>query len=138
MEGIKNIIKANPSTRKDYFHVVFSNYGPSSLDILLYFFFKVPTWNDELVERQNIYLEIYRLAHELGVNFAYPTQTLHIESFPEKKSLTATHEINVEKLKSEAQSFGKGGANAKPGGQGIFVPPHKEASSRGMDRGEGE
>ncbi|MEO0454530.1 MAG: mechanosensitive ion channel domain-containing protein, partial [Verrucomicrobiota bacterium] len=31
LEGIKNIIKANPNTRKDYFHVVFNDFGPSSL-----------------------------------------------------------------------------------------------------------
>src|SRR5690606_6044634 len=87
LEGIKNIIKANTYTRKDYYHVVFSGYGPSSLDIMLYFFFECPDWSIELVERQNIYLEILRLAQALKINFAFPTQTLHIESSPGQPAL---------------------------------------------------
>jgi len=42
LEGIKKIIQANPHTRKDYFHVVFNDHGPSSLDIMVYFFLSVP------------------------------------------------------------------------------------------------
>lgn len=126
LEGIKNIIKNNPNTRKDYFHVVFNRFGPSSLDILLYFFLKVPDWSNELVEKQNIFLEILRLAQELGVDFAFPTQSLHVESFPEKQGLIRHNNINSNALKDQAASFGPGGANAKPGGLGIFTPPHEE------------
>lgn len=85
-EGIKHIIRCNEYTRKDYFHVVFEGYGDFSLNVLVYFFLQVEDWSKELVERQNIYLEIYRLAQSLGVTFAFPTQTLHIESFPEKSN----------------------------------------------------
>lgn len=84
LEGIKNIIKANPITRKDYFHVVFYDYGSDSLIIMLYLFFKVPDWSNELIERQNILLEIFRLAKESKIEFAFPTKTLHVETFPEK------------------------------------------------------
>ncbi|MEM9400532.1 MAG: mechanosensitive ion channel family protein, partial [Verrucomicrobiota bacterium] len=94
LEGIKNIIKANKYTRKDYFHVVFSDFGASSLDILLYFFLIVPDWSQELVQRQNVYLEIIRLANELGVDFAFPTQSLHIETFPEKQNVRKPHDTN--------------------------------------------
>lgn len=82
VKGIKDIIKNSLSTRKDYFHVVFTDFGPSSLNILLYFFLKVPDWSTELVERQKIFLEIKRLAAALEVNFAFPTQSLHIETLP--------------------------------------------------------
>ena len=82
IDGIKDIIKNNPSTRKDYYHVVFTDFGPSSLDILLYFFLKVPDWATELVERQKIFIEIKRLAAALGVSFAFPTQSLHVETLP--------------------------------------------------------
>ena len=84
LEGIKEIIRQNGSTRKDYFHVVFNNFGPSSLDILIYYFLKVPDWTVELKEKQEIYLQILKLAEQLKVNFAFPTQSLHIESLPEK------------------------------------------------------
>ena len=32
-------------------------------------------------------METIRLADVLGVRFAFPTQTLHIETFPEKQSV---------------------------------------------------
>ncbi|MEZ4742106.1 MAG: mechanosensitive ion channel family protein [Bdellovibrionota bacterium] len=80
IEGIKNILKTNEWTRKDYFHVVFEGYGSSSLNIMLYFFVMVPDWKQELLARQDVYLSILKLAQELGISFAFPTQTLHIDS----------------------------------------------------------
>ncbi len=79
-EGIRAIIVANPFTRKDYYEVHMSAFGAHSLDVMVYFFFKVPSWSDELRERHNVFLEIMRLAEALGVQFAFPTQTLHVDS----------------------------------------------------------
>jgi MscS family membrane protein len=79
-EGIRAIIMANRTTRKDYYEVHMSGFGAHSLDVMVYFFFKVPGWSDELRERHNVYLEIMRLAQQLGVVFAFPTQTLHLDS----------------------------------------------------------
>ena len=95
LEGIKEIIKANSYTRKDYYHVIFKEYGDSGLIIMVYFYLRVEDWGSELLERQNIYLEIHRLAKNLGIEFAFPTRTLHIENsrqegeevFSEKKLL---------------------------------------------------
>lgn len=82
IDGIKQIVMDSPTTRKDYFHVVFNEYSDSSLTIMLYCFLKVPDWSTELLERQKIYMEILYLASRLGVSFAFPTQSLHIESLP--------------------------------------------------------
>ena len=35
-----------------------------------------------LQERHRLYLDILRLAKRLGVSFAFPTQTLHVETLP--------------------------------------------------------
>src|SRR5690606_12151232 len=80
VEGIRAIIRANPYTRKDYYEVHMSGFGQHSLDVMVYYFFRVTSWSDELRERHNVYLEIMRLAKALGVEFALPTRTLHIES----------------------------------------------------------
>ncbi|SMF34161.1 mechanosensitive ion channel family protein [Pseudobacteriovorax antillogorgiicola] len=124
LEGIKNIIRANPTTKKDNFHVVFNNYGSSSLDILLYFFLSVPDWATELVQRQNIFIEVKRLAADLNIDFAFPTQSLHVESFPEKNGLDRHKDSwNDESLALVAKEFSEGGARAKPSGLGLFRPP---------------
>ena len=123
LEGIKNIILANPITRKDYFHVVFSNYGASSLDIMLYFFVGTPSWADELIARQNVFLEVYKLADKLKVQFAFPTQSLHVASMPDPDQQAKVF-LDNPKLKELAKSFGPQGQNSQPQGAGIFVPNH--------------
>ncbi len=77
-EGIREIIRSHPYTRKDYFQVWLNDFNASSLDILLYVFFEVPEWTTELRERERLMIDVIRLADVLGVGFAYPTQTLHL------------------------------------------------------------
>jgi MscS family membrane protein len=77
-EGIRQLILQRNHTRKDYFHVYLNDFGPSSLNILLYLFFEVPDWSTELAERHRIMIDIIRLAQSLDVQFAFPTQTLHV------------------------------------------------------------
>jgi MscS family membrane protein len=126
LEGIKRIIQTNPTTRKDTFHVVLNDFGPDHLAILLYFFFKVPDWSAELVERQRIFLEIIRLAHALGVQFAFPTQTLEIEAFPGQPEPAPPTAGSTDELRALAAGFGSAEQAARPRGLGIFVPPHEE------------
>ena len=77
-EGIRQIILKHPHTRKDYFHVYLNGLGDSSLNILLYVFWKVPSWNQELQEKHRLLMDILRLGSEMGIEFAFPTQTLHM------------------------------------------------------------
>ena len=82
VEGIKEIIRLHPFTRKDYFEVSLVAFGESSLNILMYTFFIVPSWTEELQGKHQILSAILKLAESLGVRFAYPTQTIHIEQMP--------------------------------------------------------
>ena len=77
-EGIRELIRKHPATRKDYFHVYVKEFAPSSIDIMLYCFHECADWGVELRERHRLYLDIIRLAQRLGVSFAFPTQTLHV------------------------------------------------------------
>ena len=124
-EGVKNILKANRNVRQDYFHVCFSGYGDSTLNIMLYFFLVVGDWSEELVERHNIYLEILRLAEELKVEFAFPTQSLHVETLPDK-SISKDHSQSEQELQDKAKAFGPSGDKSKPSGLGLFHPRYKE------------
>ncbi len=79
-EGIAELIRRHPYTRKDYYHVWLNEFGASSLDVLIYMFYDVPDYQTELRERHRLLLDIIRLADRLGVQFAFPTQTLHMYS----------------------------------------------------------
>lgn len=76
--GIREIVKLHPYTRKDYYHVWLNSFGAHSLDILVYIFFECPDWSIELREKHRFMLDVVRLADRLGVEFAFPTQTLHV------------------------------------------------------------
>jgi MscS family membrane protein len=85
VEGLRKIVDEHPNTRKDVYHVYFNDMAAYSLNIMFYIFFAVPTWGEELRCRHEILIQIMKLAEKLGVQFAFPTQTLHMESFPEKQ-----------------------------------------------------
>lgn len=132
-EGLRATILAMPGTRKDYFMVEFQDFGPCSLDILLYCFFEVPDWQAELRTRTHLNLNILRLAKSLGVSFAFPTQTLHLESTPGHP--IAPNEVpDLETLRKLAADFGPDGVTAVRQGLGIAgrfepVPRTAEAPS---------
>ncbi len=81
-EGIREIVRRHPYTRKDYYNVYFNEFADSSLNILLYVFHECPDWTTELRERHRLFVDIVKLAQALGVEFAFPTQTLHLASVP--------------------------------------------------------
>ena len=120
VEGIRAIIVANPYTRKDYYEVHMSGFGASSLDIMLYFFFKVPSWTEELKQRHNVFMEIMRLAQTLEISFAFPTRTLHVESLAAPGSaLMRNAPKEPSELADVVHAFGPGGQQAQPKGPRI-------------------
>lgn len=78
-EGLRELVRLHPYMRKDYYHVYFNGYGPSALEILVYVFWETPDWGTELRERHRFLLDILRLSRRLGVEFAYPTQTVYLQ-----------------------------------------------------------
>lgn len=123
-EGVRSLIRLHPYMRKDYYQVYFNQYSAASLDILVYVFWETPDWNMELRERHRFLLDILRLAKQLDVEFAYPTQTLYL------KQDVPTEAMGPSAFKpemSEADAFERGqqearsiveattGLDAKPG-----------------------
>ena len=113
IEGIRQIILANEFTWKDYFHIYLNQFNASSLDVLFYAFVETDDWGIELRERGRLFLEIIRLAEKLGVEFAFPTQTLHVDSFP-GHARPATREEAAAEMARVAAGFGPGGGFARP------------------------
>ena len=99
VEGLRQIVSIHPDTRKDAFYVHLNGMSSSSLDILFYIFFDVPDWDAELKAKEEVLLATLRLAEELGVEFAYPTTSVHVERFPGQK----TEEIAPNKKASDSK-----------------------------------
>jgi len=78
-EGIRDLIRSSESMKKDSYHVYFNGFGDFSLTILLICYIDTLDYGEELKIRHEFFKNILTLASSLGVEFAFPTQTLHIE-----------------------------------------------------------
>ena len=136
-EGIRELVRRHPYTRKDYFHVYLNQFGPSSLDILLYIFWATPDWATELRERHRLAVDILRLTHHLGVEIAFPTQTLHLkrggETAPEafEDAYAKTVSTGEERVRADVEAM----VDAALGGT---VPPPVGFGKIGGESGEGD
>ena len=78
--GIKEIIEKNDHAKKDDYFVSFYDFADSSLSIFFSVYLRVADRAEELKVREEIFLEIMRLAESLGVSFAFPSRSIYIES----------------------------------------------------------
>lgn len=78
VEGVRAAILEHPASRKEGVQVHFKEFGASSLDIMVWFYLDVPGWNDELTAKHEIFVSFLRLAEAQGVEFAFPTTTVHL------------------------------------------------------------
>lgn len=105
VQGLRKIVEKHPNTRKDFYIIEFNEMGDFSLRIMFYIFFAVPTWPEELRARHEILIEIVRLAEKLGVRFAFPTSTMHMETFPDKSSLTPKYDMSMDEFKKVMDDY---------------------------------
>ena len=98
VKGVREIIVAHPETRSDSYNVEFTGFGDSALLIMVNVYFKSLAWGVEQSSKHRLHMAIIKLASELGVDFAFPSTTVTIEQFPEKKSIALKYNINQEKI----------------------------------------
>ncbi len=105
VKGLRKIVDTHPGTWKDYYQVHLNDFGDSAIQILFYIFFDAADWTKELEGRHQVIYEIIKLASELKVRFAFPTQTVHIEDFPEKQPKTPGHDIQEASMETDLKKF---------------------------------
>lgn len=76
-DRVRAMITAQPEVLPETVTVNFNNYADSALNILVNFHLTIFTTDEELTAQQNIFIEILKIAAELKVDFAYPTQTVY-------------------------------------------------------------
>ncbi|CAM3595187.1 mechanosensitive ion channel family protein [Arcobacter aquimarinus] len=74
LEGIKNTLL-----------VFIDEYSSSSIDILVYCFSKSPNWEDWLITKEEVIVEISKLVEKNNCEFAYPAQTIFLKKENEMK-----------------------------------------------------
>lgn len=82
LEEIRTYLKNNEAIHQETIMIYFDEFGASSLNIFCYFFTKTTVWAQYLQVREQVNLELMRIVERHGASFAFPTQTLHLESIP--------------------------------------------------------
>lgn len=98
VKGVREIIIAHPETRSESYNVEFNGFGDSALLILVNVYFKSLQWGVEQSSKHKFHIAIVKLAKALGVEFAFPSSTIMIEQFPDKKSVDLAYNINQEEI----------------------------------------
>ena len=79
LKAIEKILNEDEGVDQDYKLVQFTDFGPSSLDVFLYYFSTSTVWKEYLETRERVNLKIMDKLTEMGLEFAFPTQTLHLK-----------------------------------------------------------
>ncbi len=76
--AIKQMLRTHPAIDQEFFLVNFTNFGASSLDIMVYCFTTSTIWGEYLDAREDVCLKIMETIEELGLEIAFPSQTLYM------------------------------------------------------------
>jgi MscS family membrane protein len=98
VKGVRQIIEAHPETLTESYNVEFTGFGDSALQVLVNTYFLSLEWGVEQSSKHRLHMAIVKLAKALGVDFAFPSQTVMIEQFPEKKATDMQYEVAEEKI----------------------------------------
>ncbi len=123
LEGIKNIIYAKEKILKNDMVVVLNKLSDPGLEIFVNFYSNIDTWQENLEQRQEVYLETWRLAENLNIKFV--TQGVTYSPSESNKNLNEDN-MDIGKIKNIALQFGKEGKKSRPSGMGIFTSPFRE------------
>ena len=75
-ERLRYLCKIHPIIEPSTSQIYINDMTDKSINILLNVFFKTQEGNVELDERHKLIVEILKIANEIGVRFAYPTNTM--------------------------------------------------------------
>lgn len=86
IEGMRQIAMEHPHVDKENVNIRLNNLGNSSLDILVVIFFNTNVWEKEIEWKEEIIYAFVELASQVGIQFAFPSTSIYVETVPEKKS----------------------------------------------------
>lgn len=87
LKDLRAMLKNHPDVHKDTIMVHFDEFQDSSLSLFCYFFTNTTVWSEYLSVRENINLEMMKIVEKNGAGFAFPSQSIYVESMPKGEML---------------------------------------------------
>lgn len=78
LDGLRQLLKDHEPIDQSFHFAHFVAFGPSSLDVQIYCFTTTIDWVEWLEAREQLMLKIMALVESLGLEFAYPSQTVYL------------------------------------------------------------
>jgi MscS family membrane protein len=79
VEDIRRLLREDDGVQQDFILVNWTDFGSSSLDILVYYFTVTTKWLEYMDVRQRINVKIAKTVAAHGSSVAFPTRTLYFE-----------------------------------------------------------
>lgn len=79
VQRLKQMVADNPMLSNEPVYVHLNQFSASSLDILFRCYINVNDFAEELEHREQVILEILRIAEDIGISFAFPSTSMYIE-----------------------------------------------------------
>ena len=105
IKGLRQIIHHHPDTNEEGQYVHLSEMGDSDLKIMFRTFLKVPNYGEELKAKEEILLGILRFSELLGVQLAFPSSSVYVESLNKENSPSTDYETESQSLDNKIERF---------------------------------
>ncbi|NOX15648.1 MAG: mechanosensitive ion channel family protein [Epsilonproteobacteria bacterium] len=84
LEDLRDMLKNHDDVHNDTIMIRFDEFGSSSLNIFCYFFTNTTNWAKFLEVKEDINFKIMDIVEKNGTSFAFPSQSVYIESLPKQ------------------------------------------------------
>ncbi len=82
LKEIRELLHNDDDIHQQTIYVHFTEFQESALGIFCYFFTKTTQWGEYMQVRERINLELMGIVEKNGTSFAFPSQSLYVESMP--------------------------------------------------------
>ena len=79
VEGIKKILIEDIDVWQDKLYINFNKFNDSTLNVLVFFYVLISDYGREIACRERIFVKIMQLAKSMNIEFAVPTQSIHLK-----------------------------------------------------------
>lgn len=87
---LRTLLRQHPGLDPEAVQINFTDFGASSLDILIQCFTITPDWNEYMDVREEVCLQIMDVLEELGLDFAFPSRTVYLHQAGDRPAAPAT------------------------------------------------
>jgi len=87
LKDLRNMLQNHPDIHKGTIMVHFDEFQDSSLSLFCYCFTTTTIWAEYLQVKEDVNLKMMKIVEQNGAEFAFPSQSLYIESMPKDKMI---------------------------------------------------